>query len=553
MYNWAMSLLDRLASWMHSLGLFARRDGKPSFSKTQLATLNGLLAELLPLHEMEPIANAVLAAAEELLHAEASSISLPAAEEHARAQTYVHNLSAAYLERAAAEHRGLPAERAVQTAQAVYVEEVLNDAVFQERIHFVAEHGWRALLALPLLAQEQPVGVLTLYYHHPHPCSESELAVGMHLAHTAGQAIQNARQRSQLENMAIEADQRAFECSVELQAAKEHTEAMVASLPDAVFVLDERYQLLQANPFGRTLLERAKTQGLSLLETDFLRRLSEDNERQPEKAMLEIQGRAYHGRVSPMKIASHRAGYVIVLRDVTQFKELERAKDQFVSDVSHELRTPLANLSLYLDLLNSIEDPAKRRNYMEVIQRETGRLAHLVEDILTISRMETGRLPIKIQPVTLHSLLNELTYDRTLMAAGQGITLLYEASPDLPIVQSDAMLLSQCLSNLLTNAIRYTPPGGVVRVSANATQESSERWVTLSVSDNGVGILPEEIDLIFQRFYRGSASRQTGAPGTGLGLSISKEIVEHLGGRLTVESAPNQGSVFTVWLPLPKS
>jgi signal transduction histidine kinase len=205
-------------------------------------------------------------------------------------------------------------------------------------------------------------------------------------------------------------------------------------------------------------------------------------------------------------------------------------------------------LTLYLDLLANIQDPARRENYLQVLQRETSRLTRLIEDLLTISRLEAERVQINLKTLEVNRLLSELAYDRGLMASGQGLKLVYDPGEQLPPVQTDPALLNQCLSNLLTNAINYTPPGGLVRLSSRLDAGQSA-WLQISISDNGVGILPEEITQIFNRFYRGAASRQTNAPGTGLGLSISKEIIERMGGRITVESTPGQGSTFTIWLP----
>lgn len=267
-----------------------------------------------------------------------------------------------------------------------------------------------------------------------------------------------------------------------------------------------------------------------------------------ENAILEVAGRAYQALASRQANLEQWPGLVIGFRDVTRFRELDQMKSKFVSDVSHELRTPLTNLTIYLDLLSNMKDPSKGHSYLNTLQRETERLTHLIEDLLTISRLEGGRIPINLLPIDVQQLACDLTSDRQSIAAMKELALTCCVEQELPLVQADPRLLSQVLSNLLTNAFNYTPASGGVQVTTGLCGENGATWVTISVQDTGVGVRPEEIDEIFERFYRGSASFETGAPGTGLGLAISKEIVQRMGGKITVESTPGTGSNFTVWL-----
>jgi two-component system sensor histidine kinase VicK len=332
-----------------------------------------------------------------------------------------------------------------------------------------------------------------------------------------------------------------------LSAAKDRIEHILVSVPDAVFVLDENDCLLQSNPAGENLLVLADQQGIKLFSREFLDQLKA-GDLPDEKAILEVQGRAYQALASTLPFKGHQTGLVIVFRDVTRFHELDQMKTRFVSDVSHELRTPLTNLSLYLDLLSTIKDPEKNQSYLETLRRETERLTHLIEDLLTISRIEAGRVEFNKLPLDVNRLVSDLVKDRIPMATGRDLTLTCHTEENLPYSLADPRLLTQVLSNLLTNALNYTPPKGTIQLNTHCEFSDDAKWITISVKDSGVGITPEEISLIFDRFFRGSASQRTGAPGTGLGLAISKEIVERLGGRITVESHPDQGSTFTVWL-----
>jgi signal transduction histidine kinase len=222
-------------------------------------------------------------------------------------------------------------------------------------------------------------------------------------------------------------------------------------------------------------------------------------------------------------------------------------KTQFVSDVSHELRTPLTNLNLYLDLLSRENDDAKRHNYLATLNRETKRLTHLIEELLTIARLEADRISIRSQAVDLVELISNLTSDRTPMATKRGLNIKFVPGKNLPPAIADPQLLTQVLSNLLTNALNYTPKGSIT-LRAALIQNANDKWIVIAITDTGVGITQEEMPHIFERFYRGTAGRKTGSSGTGLGLAISQEIITRMGGRITVHSQPSKGSTFAVWL-----
>ena len=243
-------------------------------------------------------------------------------------------------------------------------------------------------------------------------------------------------------------------------------------------------------------------------------------------------------------------GFVGVQRDITRQKELDRLKDQFVSNVSHELRTPLANLKLYLALLDRGR-PEKRADYMQTLHREQGRLDKLIEDLLDISRLDRQVTPVELTPLDLHEFLGPLVADRVTAASERGLRLEFLPTAESPLVLAEASMLTQVVSNLLTNALNYTPAGGRVTVQTHRQRTAAQDWLTLIVRDTGPGIAAHELPHVFERFYRGQVGRKAKAPGTGLGLAISKEIVEKLGGRITVESEPGpeeRGATFTVWL-----
>jgi signal transduction histidine kinase len=230
-----------------------------------------------------------------------------------------------------------------------------------------------------------------------------------------------------------------------------------------------------------------------------------------------------------------------------QARSADRVKSEFVSNVSHELRTPLANLKLYLTLLNRGQ-PEKRQVYLNTLRRETNRLQNLIESLLNISRLDLSESKANLAPIDINLLVSTLTTDREPLVTDQGLRLEADLAEVLPLTLADANLLEQVLTNLLTNAVNYTPAGGRVCLRTGVVEVEGESWVTVSVVDNGLGIPLDEQARVFERFYRGQAGRDSGAPGTGLGLAICREIVKLHGGRITLESAPGQGSTFTVWL-----
>jgi PAS domain S-box-containing protein len=232
----------------------------------------------------------------------------------------------------------------------------------------------------------------------------------------------------------------------------------------------------------------------------------------------------------------------------TRLQELDQLKDKFVSNVSHELRTPFTVIRLSLDLLDHGK-PEKRAEYLQSMRREVNRLDKMIGDLLDLSRLDRRAVRIDLVPTDVNQVAGWLMTDRLILAAEHGLTAKYQPDVSLPAVLADVNLLTQVISNLLTNAINYTPSGGIVTLTTGLTKVGTEDWVIVTVKDTGPGIPAEDLPHLFDRFYRGQSSRESTAPGTGLGLAICKEILEQLGGRITVESQPGQGAAFTVWLP----
>ncbi len=235
---------------------------------------------------------------------------------------------------------------------------------------------------------------------------------------------------------------------------------------------------------------------------------------------------------------------------VLQAQVAEQTKAQFVADVSHELRTPLTNIGLYLDLLE-IGSQDRRDEYMNTLRREMTRLGGLIEQLLSISQLDTHQLEMKTEATDINSLIQVLVADRERMVKLKKLKLVVNIDPDIPRVQADPQRIMQVLANLLTNASNYTPEGGEITLETGQRERDQRRWVMFSVSDTGPGIPPEERDRVFERFFRGLVGRASGIAGTGLGLPICKEIVDRHGGRMELASRSGQGTRVIVWLPVP--
>jgi PAS domain S-box-containing protein len=224
--------------------------------------------------------------------------------------------------------------------------------------------------------------------------------------------------------------------------------------------------------------------------------------------------------------------------------DLDRLKTKFVSDVSHELRTPVTSLSLYIDLLE-YGKPEKRELYVGKLKEQMARLHTLINDILDLSRLERDRDEGGRSPVDINSIVEHVSAMEQGAAETAGLTLTCEVADNLPLVVARPDQLTRAITNLVSNAIKYTPQGAVhVR-----TAERDNR-VYIEVCDTGLGIPADEVLHVFDRFYRGHAVSQSTIPGTGLGLSIVKEIIEAHGGTVDVQSELGQGSTFFIWLPI---
>jgi signal transduction histidine kinase len=229
-----------------------------------------------------------------------------------------------------------------------------------------------------------------------------------------------------------------------------------------------------------------------------------------------------------------------------RLEELDRMRNDFVSLLNHELRTPLASVTGYLELLADDEDLSPQQaNFVQIAQRNSARLTEMVDQLLTLARLDSGKTELSIEPVNLAGIAAESLEAIRPVAEQSGVSVSLEADGAVWSV-GDAKWLSQITDNLVANAVKYTPAGGSVAIRVTL---GSEEHVLLRVSDTGIGIPGEELPRLFERFFRASTAVDSSIPGTGLGLAITKALIEGLGGGVAVRSEVGAGTTFDVTLP----
>lgn len=240
--------------------------------------------------------------------------------------------------------------------------------------------------------------------------------------------------------------------------------------------------------------------------------------------------------------------HAIVVHNITSSRDLENMRKEFVANASHELKTPLTSISAYTDTLIESEPSSfeERNNFYQIIKSNTNRLNNLVEDMLNLSKIEQGNITLNISQCSPTEIINELYNEYLPIAKTKRHKLHMDIAESLPNIKADKTLIKQAISNLLSNAVRYTNDGGEV----NIVGKIHNNHIEFSVSDNGIGISEEEMPRIFERFYRVDKARSIKTGGTGLGLSIVKHIVELHNGKVEVKRNPEKGTTFTIKIPV---
>lgn len=427
----------------------------------------------------------------------------------------------------------------------------------------------------PIRHADEVIGVLSVVWDgNSMPSAESRAILWL-IAEQAGGAIARERlaeaERRQMK--AREAERARSEQLLawqyqEAETARRETHAILDATSEAVILVAADGRILSANRrleefFG---LEPDRVIGLNAQEfreeierifgdADALARLMERlvdttnvfradlHQHAPVARELQVYSGPVHNAEGGF------LGRLFAFRDVTQEREIDRMKNEFVSLVSHELRTPLTSIKGYVDLLaaGEVGDLSEGQlDFLQIVKNNADRLVLLINDILDLSRIEAGKVELKLSPLAIADVLRAVADSFQPQLAAKRQTLTLEVAPRLPRVLADADRLTQVFTNLVSNANKYTPAGG--RIMVSAAQIGDE--LAVAVRDSGIGMTPPELAMLFSKFFRSDrrAAREVG--GTGLGLTITRSLVELHHGRIEVQSVPDEGSTFRVLLPI---
>jgi two-component system phosphate regulon sensor histidine kinase PhoR len=338
--------------------------------------------------------------------------------------------------------------------------------------------------------------------------------------------------------------------------AKAQQQVLFNSMIEGLLLLDRSQKIYLANRafknlFGLKIELRGKTilevLRLHELEELVLRVQAEGQVFDYEVKLPDLTERWLRVNASVIaNSAGEREGMILVFHELTRLKQLERTREEFVANVSHELRTPLSLIKGYVETLldGARNNPEVAERFLKIIERNTSRLDLLIQDLLTISALESGRMKLNLHPVDLRALAEKVMGDLHAKADDKQVTLANDL-PELPI-QADANRLDQVFANLVDNAIKYGRANGRVTVSGRKLDDGR---VEVCVQDDGPGIPSESLDRVFERFYRVDKARSRDQGGTGLGLSIVKHIVQAHGGEVWARSEQGKGAAFFFTLP----
>jgi two-component system phosphate regulon sensor histidine kinase PhoR len=331
----------------------------------------------------------------------------------------------------------------------------------------------------------------------------------------------------------------------ELRQQKEELNSIIHSLQEGLLVVDKQGKIIRANESFWRIVGSQPVEGKFYWQTvrnpqlaELLKRAGTEKRKFVEE--LPLAERVFMCSVTPL---AEREEIVFIFHDITEIKNIERIKKDFVVNVSHELRTPLSAIKGYAETLHEEVATAPSKKYVEIIQRNTDRLINIVNDLLLLSSLEEKAV-LGLEDIDLRSFLENVVkiFDQRLK--DKQLSLVMEVKENLPTIKADLFKLEQMMVNLLDNAVKYTDRGEIA-VSADV----HEKRVRIQVRDTGIGVPKDEIPRIFERFYVVDKSRSRKSGGTGLGLSIVKHIVLQHSGTIGIESAPGEGTTVTVTLP----
>ena len=395
-----------------------------------------------------------------------------------------------------------------------------------------------SLIAIALRNEKRYYGVLWAAYNKQRIFNETDLRFISTLASQASLAVTNIR------------------LFLTVEASRGHLEAILNSTPDPVLVTDASNRLILANPaaghvFGVKIQRGERPDIEETLQIKNLNELLMSSSTERRSAEIRMpDGRTYLAMASPMTADGRSVGRVCILRDITQLKEIDTLKSDFVSTVSHDLRSPLTLMRGYASMLEMAgELNEQQKNYVRMILQGVDNMARLVNNLLDLGRIDFG-VGLQVESIPVLDIVERVTGSLQMQATQKKISLGVEIPRDLPhAIEADQALLHQALYNLVENALKYTAEGGIVTIQLQPAPGS----LTFAVQDSGMGIPESDMKRLFEKFYRGSNREALAQRGTGLGLAIVKSIAERHSGKVWVESELGKGSIFYLQIPLVQS
>ncbi len=328
-----------------------------------------------------------------------------------------------------------------------------------------------------------------------------------------------------------------------------------AKMRDGILIIGEDQRILGVNAAARAIFSHVSGEFENKRLTDLTRNLEihtafetavEAGEQREIRYESHDQKRIFYLHITPLAVDNERRSAIGVFYEITKLEKLEKVRQEFLSNVSHELRTPLTSILAFIETLEdgAVNDTENNLRFLGVIRKNAERMHRLINDILELSAIESGKVEIQPQEIQLNALVEEIKTNLAAKASARRVTIENRVSPETRVF-ADVVRLEQMLTNLMDNAVKFNSEGGKVLISSerNGTRD------LIHVADDGEGMAPEHVERIFERFYRVDRARSRDLGGTGLGLSIVKHLARLHGGEASVVSNLGKGSTFTIELP----
>lgn len=342
-------------------------------------------------------------------------------------------------------------------------------------------------------------------------------------------------------------------------ASNTKIEKILQNMKDGILAFDLQGNLTHINPEAKRLLNRNFVDDITFnkffkeINADItLEQLQYEPDDSSVERVIQLNKQVLQLNFAVFSRESSEGGVIVIIHDITKHERLESARRDFVADVSHELRTPLTVIKSYADILADTPDaePELRTRFLNTISSETDRMTKIISDLLTLSKLDVDTTYVRpYEDIDIRNMLESLVDRLSLTAKKKDQELVYTPINDVPNLKGDRDGLERVFTNIITNALKYTPSGGKISIFSSKVYND----ILVKVSDNGIGIPKEQLPNIFDRFYRVDKARSRDKGGTGLGLAIAKQTIETaFGGKITITSEPNKGTDVSVSIPIPK-